>query len=98
MQTLKLSASFFVDANGIVFPKAKPLSFATKSKIFKRDHGKCKFCLRDVSLFSGNTVSPFSKKTNAHIDHVFPRAKGGQNDESNLQLLCVSCNTSKGAK
>jgi 5-methylcytosine-specific restriction endonuclease McrA len=98
MQTFKLSASFFVDANGIVIPKAKKLTFAIKTKIFNRDHGKCKICLSDVSFFSGNTVSPFKKKTNAHVDHIFPRSKGGQYDETNLQLLCVSCNTSKGAK
>lgn len=33
-----------------------------------------------------------------HVDHVMPLALGGSNDKSNLQLLCQSCNTSKGAK
>lgn len=32
------------------------------------------------------------------IDHIFPIAKGGNNDNSNLQLLCPSCNRKKGSK
>ena len=29
-------------------------------------------------------------------DHVVPRARGGSNDQSNLQTMCQPCNTSKG--
>ena len=32
------------------------------------------------------------------IDHVVPLHGGGTNDRRNLQLLCTSCNRSKGAK
>ena len=33
-----------------------------------------------------------------HVDHIVARSKGGTDHSSNLQLLCGSCNTIKGAK
>jgi 5-methylcytosine-specific restriction endonuclease McrA len=33
-----------------------------------------------------------------HVDHKIPLARGGSNWPSNLQILCGSCNLSKGAK
>lgn len=34
----------------------------------------------------------------AHIDHVIPLSRGGNNEESNLQLLCAACNLKKADK
>lgn len=33
-----------------------------------------------------------------HIDHKTPLRRGGTNDMENLQLLCPTCNMSKGTK
>ena len=33
-----------------------------------------------------------------HLDHHMPLALGGKNEDANMQLLCASCNLSKGAK
>jgi 5-methylcytosine-specific restriction endonuclease McrA len=38
------------------------------------------------------------KKNNYHVDHIQPLALGGSNWPSNLQILCPTCNMSKGAK
>jgi 5-methylcytosine-specific restriction endonuclease McrA len=34
----------------------------------------------------------------AEIDHIVPASRGGDNRKSNLQLLCRTCNRSKGVK
>lgn len=38
------------------------------------------------------------KDVKHHIDHVIALSKGGMNDDSNLQLLCATCNLQKGVK
>ncbi len=52
----------------------------TRAMVFSRDEHKC------VRCGSPDRLS---------VDHITPRSKGGSNDESNLQTLCVTCNTSK---
>lgn len=47
--------------------------------------GKCAVCKVKVGA-------------NYHVDHIVPLALGGANSRINLQILCQSCNTSKGAK
>lgn len=39
-----------------------------------------------------------SVKSNYHIDHVVPLARGGSNFIHNIQILCPGCNTRKGSK
>lgn len=39
-----------------------------------------------------------SIKDGYHVDHKMPLALGGTNDKLNIQLLCPTCNLSKGAK
>jgi 5-methylcytosine-specific restriction endonuclease McrA len=38
------------------------------------------------------------KNKTPHIDHIKPLELGGSNDRRNLQLLCSTCNASKGAR
>ena len=55
-----------------------------------RDNGRCCFCLCDLT---GLLVAGAEE----HMDHIVPLHLGGTNDPINIQLLCETCNTSKGA-
>ena len=37
-------------------------------------------------------------KSDHHLDHIVPLAKGGLHDDANLQILCATCNQQKHAK
>lgn len=56
---------------------------ATRLRIFARDAFRCTYC---------------GSADDLHCDHVFPVAKGGSHDDSNLTTACRTCNTRKGAK
>ena len=38
---------------------------------------------------------PFGPKRRAHCDHIIPLSDGGENRESNLQMLCTDCHARK---
>ncbi|WP_320019937.1 HNH endonuclease signature motif containing protein [Labilibaculum manganireducens] len=59
--------------------------------VFYRDRGKCTACNKDLTGL-------FNISNKYHIDHIIPLSANGLNDVSNLQLLCETCNTSKGGK
>lgn len=46
---------------------------------------------------AGLHVCPCGATAGLQVDHVVPLARGGTNDFANLQVLCASCNNSKGA-
>jgi 5-methylcytosine-specific restriction endonuclease McrA len=52
--------------------------------LYERQKGKCACCSTDLDKY--------------HRDHIVPLSRGGTNDIANIQLLCPSCNTAKGAK
>lgn len=54
----------------------------TRKGIFTRDGYKCAYC--------GTAHLPLT------IDHITPRAKGGENDWENLVCCCTKCNNLKG--
>lgn len=53
--------------------------------LFVLQKGKCICCKTSI-------------KDGYHVDHVYALVNGGANDKHNLQLLCPTCNMSKGAK
>ena len=56
---------------------------AIRGQVWRRDNGRCVQC---------------RSKQNLQFDHIIPVAEGGATTIDNLQLLCQSCNLSKGAK
>jgi 5-methylcytosine-specific restriction protein A len=59
----------------------------TRARILERDAGLCQECARAGRLNAGNTV-----------DHIVPRAEGGTDAESNLEVLCRDCHKVKSAR
>jgi len=55
------------------------------NKLRRLSFGICPKCLK----YFGDDLT---------IDHIKPISKGGDNTIKNIQLLCKSCNSSKGAK
>jgi len=61
------------------------LSSDLAQRLLKVQRGKCACCR--ISLGDGY-----------HLDHIMPLALGGPHEDSNIQLLCPTCNLSKNAK
>lgn len=66
-------------------PSARRESIPKEVRLFvwQRDEGKCVECGSNAKL---------------EYDHIIPVAEGGSSTERNIQLLCESCNRSKGKK
>jgi len=92
----RLAAVFFVKPNGAVIVKARPVSDSLRYEIFDRDNGVCQHCAGPVVRH--RCQEHFRGPRLGAVDHIVPRARGGQNEPTNLQLLCEPCNASKGAK
>lgn len=54
-------------------------------EIFKRDNFQCQYCGR----------TPKKDRCKLIIEHIIPRAKGGDNSTNNLTTSCVECNLGK---
>lgn len=61
------------------------LSKDIAGKLLKLQRGKCACCSEPLGA-------------NYHLDHIMPLALGGENIDSNMQLLRSTCNLKKGAK
>ena len=55
-----------------------------RERIFARDGHRCVYC---AGVFPPEQLS---------LDHVQPRARGGDNSPGNLVTACLACNTRKG--
>lgn len=53
--------------------------------VYERDGFRCRRCQRSAA------------EVTLSLDHVIPLSRGGSDDPSNLQTLCLPCNLAKGA-
>lgn len=56
----------------------------TRARILRRDAGICQPCLADGMVHRGGEV-----------DHIVPRARGGTDDDANLQTICAARHRTK---
>jgi len=63
-----------------------PIPLEVRKYVYNRDKYQCQSCGQKLN------------ETTLSIDHIIPLAKGGSNDISNLQTLCLKCNQEKKAK
>jgi 5-methylcytosine-specific restriction endonuclease McrA len=93
----QMRARFFVGRNGVAVEKARPLTTTQRRAIFKRDGYRCQYCGVGVTWTRWESRDMLCDTKPGHVDHVFARARGGQNDPENLALACERCNESKQA-
>ncbi len=68
--------------------KAMPYKHVTVAdliKLYLKQDGKCALCGDDIIFDTQKT----------HIDHIVPRAKGGEDEIDNFEFACSVCNYAK---
>lgn len=63
--------------------RKEKISQRLRRQVFERDGYRCRSCSTHLQL---------------SVDHITPESKGGTLDFDNLQTLCRSCNSRKGAR
>lgn len=61
-----------------------------RQRVIEKYKGICQMCFKQT-----NTTN---FKDYPELDHIIPRSLGGSNEESNLSLLCNSCNNKRSNK
>lgn len=65
-----------------------PVSPAQRAAVTERANARCEYCLSPLRF----SPAPFA------IEHILPRALGGEDALNNLALSCQGCNNSKAAR
>ena len=63
--------------------------------LYKRQNGRCYICGR-VCTYPSQYGKKKRRDTNASIEHMIPRAFGGNDSPDNIKMTCTHCNGLKG--
>ena len=72
------------NAEEVAVQQRLPAYQTHKNELFGRQEGKCNGC------------QEFFRFRNLTVDHIRPQIDGGTDHINNLQLLCATCNSTKG--
>ena len=75
--------------SGILIGKIRKIPTSpklTKKNVWLRDAGTCQYCQKPIIL------------SEATVDHVLPKSRGGKNTWENVTLACAKCNQKKGSR
>ncbi len=78
------SYQFATNLKGISLMKLHRDLKNIKRQLFGMQEGRCSLCKHEIDF------------RHMEVDHVITKAKGGPDDDTNLQLLCGHCNRVKG--
>lgn len=75
---------------------------SVRRAVFRRDNYTCRRCgvtgWEEQFPRGGFGYPTRISRVYLSIDHVVPRSLGGSSAPENLQVLCTTCNTRKGAR
>ncbi len=91
---------------GVLAGKRTGMPFTRKGKVAvkkenaEKNDGKnrCESCGVETAPGQQHQKGVTPPKNEAQVDHVIPRAKGGEGDPDNGQVLCRDCNIKKSDK
>lgn len=69
-----------------------------RALVLRRDGWQCRGCGWSPGDFVPPAPTGRPLYRGLEIDHIHPRSRGGADGIDNLQVLCTSCNTRKGAR
>lgn len=85
----------FANPRGVWHNECRPHKFYASPErrraIYERDSWTCQLCMEPV-----DPDAPHRDKWSATLDHIIPRSLGGSNDDENLRLAHLVCNSIRG--
>lgn len=79
----EIEERFNIYAEALKDRKHRRIPASVRQQVMERDDHRCVVCESTEGLA---------------LDHILPFSRGGKHNASNLQVLCRTCNSSKGAK